>query len=64
RIRKERDCLQIFRQRVSEAGLLETDALDELDKAAHADVEAAVEAARAAPRPTAEDVLTDVYVTY
>lgn len=64
RIRKERDCLQIFRQRVSEAGLLETDALDELDKAAHADVEAAVEAARAAPRPTAEDVLTDVYVIY
>ena len=64
RIRKERDCLQIFRRRATEAGLLETDALDELDKAAHADVEAAVEAARAAPRPTAEDVLTDVYVTY
>ena len=31
RLREERDCLKIFRKRVTEAGLLETSQLDEID---------------------------------
>ncbi|MCK0100068.1 thiamine pyrophosphate-dependent dehydrogenase E1 component subunit alpha [Qipengyuania sp. S6317L1] len=64
RIRDTRDCLKIFRQKVTEAGLLDEAVIDELNEAAEADVDAAVEASRAADRPTAEDVLTDVYVEY
>ncbi|UAB79344.1 thiamine pyrophosphate-dependent dehydrogenase E1 component subunit alpha [Erythrobacter sp. SCSIO 43205] len=64
RIRETRDCLKIFRQKVTEAGLLDEAVIDELNEAAEADVDAAVEASRAADRPTAEDVLTDVYVEY
>ena len=64
RIREERDCLKKFREKVTGAGLLSDSDLDELDSEALDQIEASVEAARAAARPTAEDVLTDVYVNY
>ena len=64
RIRAERDCLKNFRQKVTEAGLLEGKDLDAIDAEALSAIESAVEEARKAPRPTAEDVLSDVYVSY
>ena len=64
RIREERDCLKIFRQSVTEAKLLEGADLDKVDAEVMALIEEAVDEARKAPRPTATDVLTDVYISY
>ena len=64
RIRQTRDCLTKFRASVTAAGLLSDADLDALDHEALDVIEDAVAAARAAERPTAEDVLTDVYITY
>ena len=64
RIREARDCLKNFRKSVTEAKLLTDADLDTLDVEVLAAIEASVVAARAAPRPTAADVLTDVYISY
>ncbi len=64
RIRAERDCLTNFRQKVADAKLLEGTVLDAIDEEVLDQIDAAVDAARAAERPQAEDVLTNVYVTY
>lgn len=64
RIRETRDCLKIFRAHVTGAGLLSHADLDALDAEVLAQIENAVTLARAADRPTAEDVLTDVYISY
>ena len=64
RIRETRDCLKNFRASVTGAGLLGDADLDSLDQDVLDAIEAAVTAARAADRPTAEDVLTDVYISY
>ena len=64
RLRSERDCLAHFRARVTEAALLEADALDAVDKAVADEIEAAVQSSKAAAPPTEADLLTDVYVAY
>ncbi|SFS10474.1 thiamine pyrophosphate-dependent dehydrogenase E1 component subunit alpha [Sphingomonas jatrophae] len=64
RIRAERDCLEAFRTRVTEAKLLEGADLDQVDAEVMQMIEASVAEARSAPRPTAADVLTDVYISY
>ena len=64
RLRAERDCLQHFRRRVGEAGLLELSDLDAIEGEVAALIERAVEAARAAPPPPDSALLTDVYVSY
>jgi pyruvate dehydrogenase E1 component alpha subunit len=64
RIRETRDCLKKFRQSVVSAKLLTDADLDTIDAEVLDQIEAAVVAARAAPRPTPEDVLADVYVAY
>ncbi|MEO5598378.1 MAG: thiamine pyrophosphate-dependent dehydrogenase E1 component subunit alpha [Novosphingobium sp.] len=64
RIRATRDCLKIFRASVTGAKLLSDADLDAVDAEAMDAIEAAVAAARAGARPTAEDVLTDVYISY
>ena len=64
RLRAEQDCLKIYRHRVLEAGLLEEGQLDEIVAAARSEVDGAVAAARAADGPRAEDLMTDVYVSY
>ena len=43
---------------------LEPAQFDEIDRAAAALIDAAVAAAKAAPKPAAAQLLTDVYVTY
>jgi len=64
RIRATRDCLTKFREKVIEAKLLEGADIDAVDSEVLDRIEAAVAAARQAARPIADDVLTDVYVTY
>jgi len=63
-LRSERDCLKIFRKRVTEAGLLDDSALDAIDKDVSDQMSKAVIAAKAAPRPTIDMLTTDVYISY
>jgi TPP-dependent pyruvate/acetoin dehydrogenase alpha subunit len=63
-LREERDCLKHFRTRVSEAALLETDALDAVDSEVAMMIDSAIADARAASPPDASQLLTDVYVSY
>ena len=64
RIRAERDCLQIFRASVAGPALLEAADLDAIDAEIAELIDRSVADARAAPRPAAEAVLTNVYVSY
>jgi acetoin:2,6-dichlorophenolindophenol oxidoreductase subunit alpha len=64
RLRATRDCLTKFRESVTAAKLLENADLDAVDAEVMDAIEAAVTAARAAERPTADDVLADVYIAY
>jgi pyruvate dehydrogenase E1 component alpha subunit len=64
RLRAERDCLDAFRRRTTEAGVIEAGDLDAIDAEAVALVEAAVAEAKLATDPTLDDLLTDVYVSY
>ena len=64
KLRAERDSLKIFRERVTEAGLLEQAQLDEIDQQVATRIGHAVTAAMSAPAPSAEDLQTDVYVSY
>jgi acetoin:2,6-dichlorophenolindophenol oxidoreductase subunit alpha len=63
-LRRDRDCLNAFRRRVTEAGILEAEELTEIDQATARLIDDAVREAKAAPDPTPADVLTDVYVRY
>ncbi len=63
-MRRDMDCLRHFRTRVTEAALLDDAALDAVDREVAAVMDAAVRAARAAPRPDPSEVATDVYVSY
>jgi pyruvate dehydrogenase E1 component alpha subunit len=63
-IQATRDCLKLFRERVTEAGLLEPGQLDEIDAACRQRIEQCVSEAKAAPMPTEADLTTDVYVRY
>jgi acetoin:2,6-dichlorophenolindophenol oxidoreductase subunit alpha len=63
-IRETRDCLKIFRKSVTEAKLLEHADLDAVDDDVMTLIEDSVTEARAAARPTAQDVLIDVYISY
>jgi len=64
RIRETRDALKNFRRKVADAKLLDAKELDAIDKEVAALIDEAVTEARAAERPTAADVLTDVYINY
>ena len=64
RLRDERDCLQNFRRRVSEAALLEAAELDAVDSEVAALIDRAVATAQAAPVPPESALLTDVYKSY
>ena len=64
KLRETRDCLALFREKVTEAGLLDASDLDAIDGEAEAQIDGAVAKAKVAPTPTAADLLTDVYVSY
>jgi acetoin:2,6-dichlorophenolindophenol oxidoreductase subunit alpha len=63
-LRRERDCLMLFRDRVTSAGLVDASQLDEIDEEVKRLVDEAVEEGKAAPEPGESDLLTDVYVSY
>jgi acetoin:2,6-dichlorophenolindophenol oxidoreductase subunit alpha len=63
-LRASKDPLQIFRQRVVEAALLEPDELDRIDREVKSHIDQITTEAKAAPMPTEKDLLTDVYVSY
>jgi acetoin:2,6-dichlorophenolindophenol oxidoreductase subunit alpha len=63
-VRKEKDCLDLFRKRVTSAGLVEDEELDKIDEEVKALIDEAVEEAKAAPDPGEGQLLTDVYVSY
>ncbi len=63
-LRRSRDCLDAFARRVTEAGIIERGGLDEIDRSVRQLIDDAVRDAKAAPDPSPDDVLTDVYVSY
>ena len=64
RLRADRDCLNLFRQRVTEAALIDTEALDRVDREVRSRIDQVTMEAKSAPMPTERDLLTDVYVSY
>lgn len=64
RLRATRDCISKFRTQVTAAKLLPKAELDKIEKETQEAIEAAVKAARAAPRPTAANLLENVYISY
>ncbi|PWU26818.1 ABC transporter substrate-binding protein [Pseudomonas sp. RW407] len=62
--RETRDCLMQFRERTTRAGLLQAAALDAIDTEVEASIEEAVARAKADPKPSPADLLSDVYVAY
>jgi pyruvate dehydrogenase E1 component alpha subunit len=63
-LRRDRDCLNAFTRRVTEAGLIDAADLEAIDSAVATLIEESVTEAKSAPDPTPADVLTDVYVSY
>jgi pyruvate dehydrogenase E1 component alpha subunit len=63
-LRRDADPLKFFRQRVTEAGLLSSKQLDDIDGSVHAEIEASVAKAKGTGMPTLDTLLTDVYVSY
>ena len=63
-IRANRDCLTKFVQQATQAEAVEQGDLERIDREVAALIDQAVEEARKAPHPAAEDLLTDVYVSY
>src|SRR3954451_6551861 len=63
-LRRDRDCLNAFSRRVTEAGLIDASELEAIDATVSTLIEESVAEAKAAPDPTPDDVLTDVYVSY
>jgi len=64
RLREDKDCLKRFEQAVTESGQLAADDLRAVDAEVADLIDRAVDAARGAPLPVVDDLLTDVYVTY
>ncbi len=63
-IRSSRNCLTLFRNQVTEAGVIDGGDLDAIDREVLDLIEMSVVNAKKAPEPTRADLLTDVYVTY
>ncbi len=63
-LRRDHDCLKGFRARTAEAKLLDSAELDAVEREAAALIDRAIADAKTAPRPTSEEILTDVYVSY
>ncbi|MFG1242221.1 thiamine pyrophosphate-dependent dehydrogenase E1 component subunit alpha [Xanthobacter versatilis] len=62
--RANRDCLKIFADRVTAAGVVSEAEIALLDREVAGLIDDAVTSAKAAPLPAARDLLSDVYVSY
>jgi TPP-dependent pyruvate/acetoin dehydrogenase alpha subunit len=63
-LRANHDCIKKFNANVVGAGVVKASELEAIDREAKELIERAVAEAKAAPAPTAQDLLTDVYVRY
>ena len=63
-IRSNKDCIRKFVAALDRAGVASAKELKAIDDEVLALIEASVKAAKAAPLPGSEDLLTDVYVSY
>jgi pyruvate dehydrogenase E1 component alpha subunit len=63
-IRAKRNCLTHFQEKVTAAGVIQAAELAAIDSEVLELIEGSVQAAKAAPEPGAEELLTDVYVAY
>jgi pyruvate dehydrogenase E1 component alpha subunit len=63
-IRRSKDCLMLYRRRVTGAGLVADGDFDAMDTQVRALIDEAVADAKAAPEPGPDELLTDVYVSY
>jgi len=64
KLRETKDCLMLFRKRVEGATLIDAADMNKVDTEVLALIDDSVKKAKAAPKPTAADLLTDVYVSY
>jgi pyruvate dehydrogenase E1 component alpha subunit len=64
KIRETRDCIMGFAQKVTSTGLLKSAELETIDREVITLIDDSVVKAKTAPKPTAQDLLTDVYVAY
>ena len=64
KLRETKDCLMLFRKRVEGAKLVDAADLNKVDTEVLALIDDSVKKAKSAPKPTAADLLTDVYVSY
>jgi pyruvate dehydrogenase E1 component alpha subunit len=62
--REHNDCLMQFRERTTRTGLIDVSQLDQIDGEVDLLIENAVRKAKSDPKPSAADLLTDVYVSY
>ncbi|ATE77913.1 thiamine pyrophosphate-dependent dehydrogenase E1 component subunit alpha [Pseudomonas frederiksbergensis] len=62
--REHNDCLMQFRERTTRTGLIDASQLDQVDGEVDLLIENAVRKAKSDPKPSAADLLTDVYVSY
>ncbi len=64
KVRKEKDCLMIFRKNAVKQKLATNPDLDKIDQEVIKELDEALAHALAAPSPTSADLTTDVYVSY
>ncbi|MBK5396157.1 MULTISPECIES: thiamine pyrophosphate-dependent dehydrogenase E1 component subunit alpha [Pseudomonas] len=62
--REHNDCLMQFRERTLRAGRVQVTQLDQIDSEVDLLIENAVRKAKSDPKPSAADLLSDVYVSY
>lgn len=62
--REHNDCLMQFRERTVRAGRVQASQLDQIDSEVDLLIENAVRKAKSDPKPSAADLLSDVYVSY
>ena len=63
-LRDKRDCLKKFRATTAQSAAVSSAELDAIDAEVMALIERAVDEAKAAPRPTPDEVTRDVYIEY
>jgi acetoin:2,6-dichlorophenolindophenol oxidoreductase subunit alpha len=63
-VRNEKDCLMLFRRRVTSAGLVEDEELDRIDEDVKSVIDESVREAKEAPEPSSDKLITDVYASY
>ncbi|MBT4864902.1 MAG: thiamine pyrophosphate-dependent dehydrogenase E1 component subunit alpha [Planctomycetaceae bacterium] len=64
KLRADQDCIVRFAKRATETGMLAGSELEAIDQEVFDLIESAVADAKSAPKPAAEELLTDVYVSY